>query len=69
MQQKQVTFHLRMLEPKRNRISYRATKQVWIIFTELRVMESKALLFASLTGMITPKDGTESQVSCSYFLN
>ena len=69
MQQKEVTFHLRTLEAKRNRIYYKTTKQVWIIFTELRVMESKALLFASLTGMITPKDGTESQVSCSYFLN
>ena len=69
MQQKEVTFHLRTLEAKRNRIYYKTTKQVWIIFTELRVMESKTLLFASLTGVITPKDGTESQVSCSYFLN
>lgn len=65
---KEITFHLCLLEPKRNRIYYRATQQVWIIF-QLLVMESKTLMFASVTGTITPKDGTESKVSCSYFLN
>lgn len=65
---KEITFHLCLLEPKRNRIYYRATQQAWIIF-QLLVMESKTLLFASVTRTITPKDGTESKVSCSYFLN